>query len=189
MLNLSDKSNLSLRILSIDPGTVNLGSCFAVGDFGKKTFTVNYAKTFSIERLIDHTNVYKTETYSTNISMAHSVYALMRDLLKHFEPDWVICESPYLNSMFPVSYAKLTICAQAIQEAVKDHHFSLPFFFIDPSSVKKGVGVKGNDGNKASMYTAVTNTPDIIKGINISHLDEHSIDAIAVGYGAFKYIS
>lgn len=185
---LSNKSDLSLRVLSIDPGTINLGYALSYTDFKNKLLIVDDCNTISIDTLVTKVHEYEFMNYGKNITMYETIYRLATDLLNNFHPDFVVSESPYLNSKFPIPYAMLTICTQAVQKACFDYRFSLPFMFIDPASVKTGVGVKGNNGDKNLMRNAVLQHPNIKANIDLSLLDEHSIDSIAVGYRAFTYL-
>lgn len=181
----SCKEDLSLRIMGIDPGTKNLGLSLGVCDFRTPMFVIEQGVTFDVEYLIHKTNAYTTEYHSRNIAMYHSVYRLIYQMVHDLQPDLVICEAPYMNKNFPLSYMLLSLCSQAIQQAVKDYSIFIPFEFIDPASVKTGVGVKGNNGDKELMQTAVLNNPMIQGKIDLTLVDEHTIDSIAMGFNGF----
>lgn len=183
--NLSTINDVSLRILSIDPGTQNLGVCFAIARLGDKQFEVQNVETIDIDRLVNIVNSELVEDYSKYPVMYNSVYRLTSELIIQFQPDWVICESPYMNSRFPLPYAILTLCTQAIHTAVKNYSTSIGFSMIDPASVKKQIGVKGNTGDKEAVKKAVLNNPFIKSNLLLTDIDEHSSDAIAIGYYGF----
>ena len=115
--------------------------------------------------------------------------ALQRAMVKMFnawEPHWIVSESPYMGR-FPQAFAALTECLDMIRRSVIDYNKVLPLDSIDPSSVKKGVGVSGKSGDKDKMSKALTNLVKVGKltlaeGIDLDSLDEHSIDATAVAY-------
>lgn len=186
LTDVSRKDDLSLRVLSIDPGTQNLGSAFSIADYTNKQFRVEYGYTFDVDNLVNKVNIDLKQSHSRNIAMYQSVYWLTLNLCWNFHPDWVLCESPYLNSKFPVSYALLTLCTQAVEHAVKDYSSAVLFDYIDPASVKRGVGVKGNSGDKELMKKAIMSHPSIVSNLDINYFDEHTIDAIAIGFNGFN---
>lgn len=181
----STKEDLSLRIMGVDPGTKNLGMSLGVCDFRTPVYTIHVGQTFNIEHLIHKTNAYTTEFQSRNIAMYKAVYTLVYEMVHQLQPDLVICEAPYLNKRFPLSYMLLSLCSQAIQQAVKDYSIFIPFEFIDPASVKTGVGVKGNSPDKDLMQAAILGNPLIQGTFDLSTLDDHTIDSIAIAYNGF----
>lgn len=181
----SSKEDLSIRIMGVDPGTRNLGTSLGVCDFKAPAFIVEHGQTFDIEYLTHKTNAYTTEFQSRNIAMYKSVYELIYNLVHELQPDLVICEAPYLNKRFPLAYMLLTLCSQAVHQAVTDYSTFIPFEFIDPASAKTGVGVKGNSSDKDLMQAAVLSNPLIQGTFDLSTLDEHTIDSIAIAYNGF----
>ena len=181
----SSKEDLSLRIMGVDPGTRNLGVSLSVCDFKTPMFMVHDGQTFDVEALTHKTNAYTTEFHSRNIAMYRSVYELIYQSVHDLQPDLVICESPYLNKRFPLAYMLLTLCSQAVHQAVRDYSIFIPFEFIDPSSAKMGVGVNGGSSDKNLMQHAVLNNPMIQGMFDLSTLDEHTIDSIAIAFNGF----
>lgn len=187
MLNkIASVNDLKVRVLGIDPGTQRLGYSLGVIDFNTKTYTVLHANTINVVDLIYKSYDEMVETHSKNIAMYQSIYNLTSNLVSNLQPDWVICESPYMNSKFPLPYALLTLCTQAVQTAVGNYSSFIQFDYIDPARAKNAVGVKGNTGDKSLMSNAVLSHPDIKYLINKNDIDEHAIDSIAIGYSGFK---
>lgn len=181
----SSKQDLSLRIMGVDPGTENLGMSLGVCDFMTPKYNIIDASTFDIKHLIHKTNSYLTQYQSRNIAMYTAVYQLVYQAVHDLQPDLVICESPYMDRRFPLSYMLLSLCSQAVEQAVKDYSIFIPFEYIDPASAKKGVGVKGNNGDKNLMREAILSNKLITGSIDLSLLDEHAIDSIGIGYNGF----
>lgn len=181
----SSKANLSLRIMGVDPGTENLGMSLGVCDFITPSFTVVSGSTHDVKSLIHKTHEYLTHYQSRNIAMYTAVYNLVYQAVHDLQPDLVICEAPYMDRRFPLSYMLLSLCSQAVEQAVKDYSIFIPFEYIDPATVKKGVGVKGNTGDKNLMNKAVLSNPYIKGSFDLTTLDEHAIDSIAMGYNGF----
>lgn len=110
----------------------------------------------------------------------------------NFEVHGVASECPYMGR-FPQAYAALTECLTSIRSAVHDYDPTLVLHEIDPATVKMNVNVNGKSGDKQLMTNAVT---ELIKTgrilntglVNIGLLDEHAIDAIAVGYAHIRRV-
>jgi Holliday junction resolvasome RuvABC endonuclease subunit len=105
------------------------------------------------------------------------------DILRYHQPIAVVCESPFFNSKRPQAFAALIEATNMIRQTVWAYDRSIGLDLVDPPSVKRAVGAKGNAG-KDDVHTAVTAIGELnYEGLlPLSSLDEHSIDAIAVAY-------
>jgi Holliday junction resolvasome RuvABC endonuclease subunit len=88
-----------------------------------------------------------------------------------------------MNLRRPQAYGALTEVVSMIRSTVIDHDWFVPFSLVDPPTVKMAVGAKGN-ADKDGVMAAMKLIPEITALIDCSTLDEHSVDAIAVGYCA-----
>lgn len=181
----STKNDLSLRIMGIDPGTNCLGVSLGICDFATPSYTIVAADTVNVNRLIHKTNSFITEYHSRNIAMYQSVYQNIYQQVLDLQPDLIICEVPYLDRRFPLAYMLLSVCVQAIQQAVRDYSIFIPFEGIDPATAKNGVGVKGNSNDKNLMREAILSNSHIRSTLDLQHMDEHTMDSIAIGYNGF----
>lgn len=70
-----------------------------------------------------------------------------------------------------------------LRQSVMQYDQWLPYYMVDPPTVKKAVGAKGN-ADKEEVKRQLLLIPEIVEKslVDLSTLDEHSIDAIAVGY-------
>lgn len=57
---------------------------------------------------------------------------------------------------------------------------------IDPSSVKNAVGAKGNAKKEVMAEQLLTLENILLSDRPLRELDEHSVDAVAVAYSAYK---
>ena len=171
---------LSLRVLSIDPGFNNLGVAFSTLNYHSNLQVVNNVTTFNIPRLIRLDDDPLTDHVSHYLVNSKKVYDIIRYNLESCLPDVIICEAAYLGS-FANAFVSLSLCIQAVERAVYDYDFDVGFYTIDPSSVKKANGVKGNSKDKEEMRTAIIANPNIVSVVDFTKIDEHSVDAIAIG--------
>lgn len=166
--------------LSIDPGTNSLGITINGVDFRTKEKQVLHSTTVHIDKLAEI-------KYGDTIVLTHGLrYAKVHccyEVVLKFLIDWniqaVVSESPYMGR-FPQAFGALVECVQAMRNAVFQYNPYLTFNTIDPATIKKSLGVKGNSGDKNAMTVAVGN---MLNGsYDIQYLDEHAIDSIAVGH-------
>lgn len=170
-----------LRVLSIDPGSENLGYTFSQVSLINKEFVVVESDTISVDKVCGLQADFDMPTLQL---LYQHLPKVIIDLLEHYSPDVVICEAPYMGR-FPHAYAILVMCTQVIQNTVQDYDFTMQFTLVEPSTVKKRVGVKGNDGRKESVKEALPLIKTITLPKNYDTLDEHAIDSIAIGYSEF----
>lgn len=170
-----------MYFISIDPGT-NLGLSVNEIDADTGEFRVIYTKTTDTELYAHH---YFKETLIPNFGMRYAkseaVYQIVKHLMETWDVPLVVCESPYMGK-FPQAFMSLVECIQSIRRAVADHSVGVKFRMIDPSSIKKANGVKGNKGDKELMRKAGRR---YLSDEIIDKLDEHAIDASAIGYAWF----
>jgi Holliday junction resolvasome RuvABC endonuclease subunit len=168
-------------IVSLDPGSETLG----VADFLINVETLEIlgcsARTFKASKLsLSNTLV---ENHSALFARTKAHYDNLLSFLRHREPFAVVSEAPFFSKKFPQAFAPLVLILNAIRSAVQDYHSQVQLTSIDPPTVKKAVGAPGNAG-KPEMRTAVLRLKDLNYNgaLPIDILDEHAIDAIAVGY-------
>lgn len=169
------------NIVGIDPGTEHLGlSCI--------TFNV---VTLGIHQTAAQVFVGSKLGISSQQSLVHSARFARIDahrenltsVLRALKPVAVVCESPFFNSMRPQAYGALVEIVNAIRYAVWEYDPQMPLDLLDPPRVKRSVGAAGN-AKKDVMQQAVLGLSELnFQGpVPLTELDEHSIDAIAVGY-------
>lgn len=173
-------------ILSIDPGTNNLGICVFQADLLAKELIVIQAYTVDINIV--------ARLYAQHIEIVHGARAakmyaveyLVSNLLRAYPFAMVACESPYMGR-FPQAFSALVECMARIYMAVYKHKQTMPFYYVDPSTVKRNLGVKGTSSNKLEVAMAIANCTSInTDRITLAYCDEHTTDAIAVGFTCFK---
>ena len=176
------------RIIAIDPGTNTLG--VAVLDVCMSKGSVTLQESFTV---VSNTNL----RHYPNVLLAHGErYAKLyshseklRALFEEWEPHAVICESPFLGR-FPQAFEALVECKIMIRRALQQYEPTMSLETVDPPTAKKAVGAPGKGGDKYAVRDAVLTLKDLTvsDSVDILSLDEHSIDAIAVGYYKVRQI-
>ena len=169
--------------MAIDPGSNCLGVAIIDFDVVNKVIVSTDAFTIGANRLF--INESYDESFGNRLARIEALGGALANYFCRYQPNITICESPFIGMARPQAYGALTetICTVRNALAVYDPYQTL--FSIDPPSAKVGVGAPGN-AKKDAMLAAVCSLAAIIKFIHgeqmLAALDEHSIDAIAIGY-------
>lgn len=169
------------RIVSIDPGTDTLGTAVIDIDLEHRQVGVAEVYLFKGSQLQRHfPQVAQIHGDRMARLMGHEENLL--GFFQYARPHCVISEAPYYGRL-ATPFAALTECVSAIRRAVYRYDPLMPLYLIDPASVKKNVGVSGKSNDKTLMTQALLRLKELgnPSGIPIADLDEHSVDAIAVG--------
>ncbi len=168
-----------LRVLGIDPGTTTMG--IAVLDWDLESPVIDVATAFTLvanDRQMGYQST--ADLHGSRVARLQLQADLVRGLLYDFRPHVVIAEAPFMGR-FAQSFSALVECVQTIRGVLFEYDPHMPFNLIDPPSVKKAVGVaKGKMSDKEDVRRALSEQPDLRWHVNLSDLDEHSVDAVAI---------
>lgn len=167
------------RVLGIDPGTTTLGVAILHWDVDQPKIYVENAFTLTAnDRLLGYQAF--TEIHGSRIARFCQQADELANIFVNVKPHAVIAESPYMGR-FAQSFGALTECVLNIRQTLFNHDMSMPLLQVDPTSVKKTVGVKkGRMSDKEDVRRALRERPELIWGVDLEALDEHSVDAVAV---------
>ncbi len=170
-----------LRIVSFDPGTNTFGA--AILEIDLSTRVLSLADTHLFEgskmmRAFPRAVLHQGERFARLLAHEENIFGY----LNYAQPHAVVSEAPYMGR-FPTAFSALTEVMLAIRRATWRYDPIMPLNIIDPSSVKKYMGVKGTSKDKTLMTRALLAKKDLHNpsGIAIAELDEHRADAICVG--------
>lgn len=179
------KKELSLRVVSIDPGFNNLGVSFSNLNYHSGLMVVNDVNTYQIQKLTSRVDGSIIQYATNGLINVETVKALIGRLLDTYKPDVVICESSYMGK-FPQAFVSLSLCLHAIESAVYNYDTDVGYYTFDPATIKNANGVKGGSRDKEDMRKAIIANPSIVSAKDFNLLDEHSIDSIGIGYCYFR---
>lgn len=168
-------------IVGLDPGTETLG--LACITFDVRDLEIERTEALTLKGSKCRFNQFMADMHSARFARLNTLGLNILEYLHYHHPIAVVCESPFFNAKRPQAYGALTEATNMIRQAVWSYDQSVELVMIDPPSVKKAVGAKGNAG-KPEMLSAVC----ALQGLKyngyppLSLLDEHSIDAIAVAF-------
>lgn len=175
-----------LRVMSIDPGTNSLGLSVHELNITHGTMVVLDAYTVNVPRVM---NLYCADTLfyqDERVAKLKAVEYAVANYARSWEIERAVSEAPYMGK-FPAAYAALVSCINAIRSGCSNYDSTLYLDIIDPATVKKMLGVPGNSGDKSLIAKAIEKSETIDTSlIDVSDMDEHSLDSIAVGHAYFR---
>lgn len=170
------------RINAIDPGTDTMG--LAVLDIDLRTGGLELVSAYTSSGLKMARRA--PENFTVHGGRWSKLYMHERNVLnwlRTYQPNSLICESPFLGR-FPQAFESLVECKAAIRNALTQYDTFMPLETVDPPSAKSAVGALVRKGSKDNVKSSILKLKDIqnLTGIPLERMDEHTIDAIAVGY-------
>ena len=173
------------RVIGIDPGVNSLGLSVFEKNVKNGKIALVWSETIKSKRFEkDYSDIAKRD--GERFAKVWGYKNTLVDYFNNFQPNSVISEGNYMGK-FPNAYSALTEMVLIIRLALMDYNSSISLKVIDPSTVKKFLGVKGNASDK-NLINEKIKSLDIIFHLpqKIDKLDEHSIDSIAIGYWGVK---
>lgn len=171
-----------LRVLAIDPGTTCMGISLLEWGIEERQYHVREAFTLVAK---DNHPQYRAcgELHGARSARIQQLTDRLGDVLRRINPDDIIVETPYLGR-YAESFEALVECLTSIHNTIYLYNRFMPLYQIDPTSAKKAVGVRierGKKSNKEDVRVALSKRTDIIWHVDLAALDEHSVDATAIG--------
>lgn len=181
MLPYPQDANELVSIVGIDPGSETLGCSILC--FNLRTFEIISveAVTFIGSKLTS--SDWTGEIFNDRIQRIQAHERNLLQLFQRINPLIIAIESPFMSVRRPSAYGALTEVVCAVRNAVLQFDVWRPLYLVDPPNAKKAVNAKGN-ADKEGVKAGLKTIPELMQALQvpIEHLDEHSIDAIAVGY-------
>lgn len=173
----------TFRILAIDPGTDTLGTAVLDVDLTCGRVSLVAAQTFSgASGAAYYPDV--GDTHGNRSAKLYSHEQNLGALFRHFQPHNVTCEAPYMGR-FPQAFEALVECRSSIRRALYNYDPTMPLEMVDPPTAKLAVGTVLKRGmDKGAVRAAILQLSNLYNatGRSVAVMDEHTIDAIAVGY-------
>ncbi len=187
MLAIPENAN-TMRLLSIDPGTTTTGLAFYEVNLVNKQ--IHLVDALTIKASTNFGN-YKRISILHSDRLARVLYLsdLLYQFLLDFQPNAVICESSFMGS-FPDAFEGLIHCVSLFETMMLKYNERIPMEMIDPTSVKRNLNAilknsKGGTESKDSVRKKILELHDnkaFTSDVDLTKLDEHSIDAVAIGW-------
>lgn len=174
------------RILSIDPGLNNTGCSIYEIEHSQSGILNIQSFTLQNDKLKNNIPL-DLEFYPERMVKLYKLKQALTEVIMHYQPALVVCESPFYNRFRPMAYGALLEVLSIIQSSLLSFNINIPFYTVEPLLIKKTVGA-GMMKGKLDVKEAVRRIPSIMNVLqnSLDDLDEHAIDSIAVGYTFLK---
>jgi Holliday junction resolvasome RuvABC endonuclease subunit len=187
MLHIPEIGDSLVTVMGIDPGTTTMG--IAGITFDCNTFEIYscFANTYNSEKLPGFS--YLSDFHSDRLLKLYRHKQNVFEALCRVKPVSLVIESPFINIRMPAAFGALTEVVLCIRQAAIEYDYWLPIYTVEPSNVKKAIGVSGG-ADKNNVRLGLQKNVELLNafGGSIDHLDEHSVDAVCVAYSQFlKY--
>lgn len=178
------QSSANFNIVGIDPGTDTVG--FSLYSYSP----VAHCVVRSAATTLRGSKMIKYDPYvDVHGERARRISAIRETLAQMFlmhSPIAVVCEHPFYNQAMPGAFEPLVEGVGAVRGALFDYDPTMRVIPVDPSSAKKAIGASGGakkDAMQVALFS-IANTiafdPNVF-GQHLFELDEHSVDALAIG--------
>lgn len=180
MLIMPDNPGI-LKVIGIDPGTENLG--FSVFSITPNFEIINC----DVKTIVASKNVlmsqWTEDIQGARYARLNTLGEILYSEFLYHTPISVAVESPFYNPRRPAAFEALVQIFYVIRKSLEAYDNWREVYPIDPSSVKNAIGAHGAAG-KVPVKEALLKVTDLnyTGVIPLENLDEHSIDALAVGY-------
>jgi Holliday junction resolvasome RuvABC endonuclease subunit len=174
------------NMLFIDPGLNNTG--VAIYTVDSETSNITTIDAFTIECDNSHIETgMDPEAFSERFIKLHKLTIAIQRVMMTYNPSVVVCESPFFNRFRPTAYSALVQVIHVLQEAIYYFNPNIGFSTLEPLLIKKHVGA-GMMKGKLDVKKVVSENSFIMSRLvrDIDTLDEHAIDAIAIGYAYIR---
>lgn len=176
-------------ICGIDPGTNQMGFASLILSHDGSTLEGLWATTVKTDKLPDYPGFDPT-AHIERVEKLLKIREAVLKLLTYWKPYVLSCESPFYNGLRPNAYGPLVEAVLMVKLAAFEHLSSMQFSPLEPSLVKKTVGAGAISGKDAVRSAVLSNT-DLARAadnesFDLTKLDEHAIDAVAIAYSEWK---
>ncbi len=188
MLEPFRESDKVANIIGIDPGSQTLGLSVLSFDVTTLEIVSTQAQTFIGDKLPFY-DPYTVTTHGERLARIYAHRTNLFNILCHYRPITLVCESPFFNPRRPNAYAALLEVMAEVRNGLRMYDPYMTLITIDPPTVKKAVGAAGN-ADKEGVFNALLKKQEELKFTtmnNIQTLDEHSVDAVAVAYCRYNH--
>lgn len=186
MLKINYGERNSINIIGIDPGTTNIGISNLNIDIDTKK--INYSLAFTINAAkFTNENSWLAQLHGNRFNRINFIENKLIEIFHFYMPLIICAESPFFGRSHPNAFQALTEVICTIRSAVIKYDQWRDLKLVPPSLVKQAIGSKGN-ADKIVMKQNLLAINHILNIQDIQNLDEHGIDALAVGYYIYNQL-
>lgn len=171
-----------VRVIGTDPSTTNMG--VAVIDINvkkKEKFKLLYVNTiFGKEVLYDIPMQFNDMADTSVLARSYGLSRALRELIELYEPDTAICEDNFLG-ISAGTFKQLIQAVSLYREAANGKKMPVHFSYVLPNLAKAIVGANFKGTKKEDVMEGIQKYDWLdAGGWDLSNLDEHSADSLAI---------
>lgn len=175
----------SMKIIGIDPGSTTMGVGVIEMSCTKGTIIRTSCKTLNAGKMA--IPKLSAEVNGERLSRIFELSDALVDIFSEVRPTFVACESPFMSRRMPIAYGALMETVYAVRLALRTYDSLIHLDLVDPPTAKMAVGAKGNADKIAVLNALVTLNSELkfsaeLSGKELTEIDEHSSDGIAIAY-------
>lgn len=176
-----------IRILACDPGTTTLGLSVIEVDIDNPTQIphVVWSDTIEVKNPRVEDSLFQID--GGRGWRMEEIEKQMVSVIEFAQPNFFITETPFMSRGKISAYESGIQLQTMILSAVRSLSLTMNVYGINPITVKHYVGVDHIGTDKEDIKKAVIGLFKDSTDIDLSTLDEHSIDSIAVGHYFWRY--
>lgn len=168
-----------VRIACVDPGTSHLGMAVLDWEYGADIAEVVWADTAHVTNSAHYSSF--AETVGNRDERLVALEGKFREFLRISRPTFVTTETPFMQRKTLSAYESGVELQLMLRRTLWEVYPEKILHGFNPIIVKSFVGVESKGTDKSHMFAAVCKLYAEHTLIDLSTLDEHSIDAVAVG--------
>lgn len=173
------------KLVSQDPGLNNIGlSVYELEllDENKARIKRIHAETVTTKNVKEITSL-DDDLHEEFLRKKDNMTSAVASFVKDEDPCVFVTETAFFDRLHPSSYAVLSMVISEVFDKILKHNPNITLGKLAPKAVKKLFNIAGQKG-KDPVKEAVSLVKVIMDKLDVDfwQLDEHSIDAIAIGY-------
>ena len=178
-----------IRVMGVDPGTDTYGMAELTVDENKIIHVWN-AYTLSGMQHLGRSPSLKAQILDHGSRLLRIGWLAKETVqaIDEFQPHRMFYESPFFSRKFVGSFEALVQCMTAVQILMLRRFPFLPVEKISPQEGKAIVSVTGKGSQKELVSDRLKQLDGIMFHVDVSVLDEHSIDAIVIGIAGIRQL-
>lgn len=173
-----------ISIMGIDPGTNTLGVSRLDIDPKTLRLVTTHAITYQADKCFRYTEYEKEDAALMRYARLAWHEENLKQIFMDNEPFQLAVESNFMNIRNASAYGPLVESMSAIRRAYYAYDNLRKLHLVTPAAAKKSVGAPTRGGGKEVVTHALKKMHQLL-GVSKTYLDtldEHAIDAIAIGF-------
>ena len=188
MLTLPNDPNDIATVIGIDPGSTNMGVSVLFISISTLRIVSSIAWTLNASRL-SNDDSWLALLHGDRYNRIRVLEENLLQIFNYYKPVAIAAESAFINVRFPGAVMALVEVSTGIRSAVARYDVWKKLYMVSPSVAKNAVSA-GGAATKTTMKEKILNLTELNYNgdVPLHLLDEHSIDALAIGFYMYKQL-